>query len=70
VSAQTAVVKVQNSSGAAPVVFASVWRYRADATVATVEQYSDGHLRAYAGRVIDRTVREIRPAAASTLKAA
>jgi hypothetical protein len=51
-SAQTAVVKVRGSRGGAPAVFASVWRYHADPMVATVEQSSDGHLRAYAGRIV------------------
>jgi hypothetical protein len=37
--------------------------------VATVEQSSDGHLRAYAGRIVDPRRLEDWPAA-STLKAA
>lgn len=68
-SAQTAVVKVRNSRGSAPAVFASVWRYRADPMVATVEQSSDGHLRAYAGRIVDRGRLDVWPAA-SALRAA
>src|SRR5262249_36616017 len=36
-SAQTAIVKVTSSQTSAPAVFASVWRYRADPMVATVE---------------------------------
>jgi hypothetical protein len=69
VSAQTAVVKVRSSRGSGPAAFASVWRYRAGQMVATVEQSSDGHLRAYAGRVVDRGVLEVWPAA-STPRAA
>jgi hypothetical protein len=69
VSAQTAVVKVRSSRGSAPAVFASVWRYRADPMVATVEQSSDGHVRAYAGRIVDRGLLDVWPAA-STLQAA
>ena len=68
-STQTAVVNVRSSRGSAPAVFASVWRYRADPMVATVEHYSDGHLQAYAGRIVDRGLVDIRPAA-STLRAA
>jgi hypothetical protein len=33
--------------------------------VATVEQSSDGSLRAYAGRIIDRRLLEVWPAAAT-----
>jgi hypothetical protein len=62
-SAQTAVVKVRSSRGSAPAAFASVWRYRADPMVATVEQSSDGHVQAYAGRVVDRGLLEVWPAA-------
>jgi hypothetical protein len=69
VSAQTAVVNVRSSRGSAPVVFASVWRYRADPMVATVEQYSEGDVRAYAGRIVERGLVDIRPDA-STLRAA
>jgi Domain of unknown function (DUF4178) len=69
VSAQTAVIKVRASDGSAPARFASVWRYRAGPMVATVEQSSDGHLRAYAGRIIDRGMMDVWPAA-STLQAA
>jgi hypothetical protein len=68
-SAQTAVVKVQSSYGSTPAVFANVWRYRGDSMVATVEQSSDGQLRAYAGRLVDRGRLDVWPAA-STLKAA
>ncbi len=68
-SAQTAIVKVRSSRGSAPAVFASVWRYRADPLVATVEQSSAGDLRAYAGRIVDQGVLEVWPTAA-TLKAA
>jgi hypothetical protein len=46
-----------------------VWRYRADPMVATVEQSSDGHLRAYAGRIVDRGRLDVWPAA-SALRAA
>ena len=67
--AQTAIVKVRSSRGSAPAVFATVWRYRADPMVATVEQSSDGHLRAYAGRIVDRGRLDVWPDAA-TLKAA
>jgi hypothetical protein len=63
-SAETAVVKVRNAGGSAPAVFASVWRYRADPVVATVEQSSDGHLRAYAGRIVDRGLVDVLPAPA------
>jgi hypothetical protein len=65
VRAQTAIVKVTNSQGSAPAAFASVWQYRADPMVATVEQSSDGRLRAYAGRIVDRGVLEVWPAAAT-----
>jgi hypothetical protein len=68
-SAQTAVVKVQSSHGSAPAEFASVWSYRGDSMVATVEQSSDGQLRAFAGRIVDRGRLDVWPAAA-TLKAA
>jgi hypothetical protein len=69
-SAQTAIVKVRSARGSAPAVFASVWRYRADSMVATVEQSSDGRLRAYAGRIVDPGRVEVRQPAASTLRAA
>jgi hypothetical protein len=69
VRAQTAVVKVRSSRGSTPATFASVWRYRADALVATVEESSDGHVRAYAGRILDRGLLDTRPAA-TTLQAA
>jgi hypothetical protein len=68
ISAQTAVVKGKSARGGAPAAFVSVWRYRADPVVATVEQSSDGQLRAYAGRVVDRRVLDVRPAV-STLQA-
>jgi hypothetical protein len=63
VSAQTAVVNVRSTHGNPPAVFASVWRYRAEPTVATVEHYSDGHVRAFAGRIVDRGRLEVWPAA-------
>jgi hypothetical protein len=66
VSAQTAIVKVRGSSGSAPAVFASVWRYRADSMVATVEQSSDGQVRAYAGRIVERGRLDVWPAAAAS----
>ena len=73
-SAQTAVVTVRSSRGRAPAVFASVWRYRAGRMVATVEHFSDGQVRAYAGRVVDRGQLNVWPAASaprtSTLQAA
>jgi hypothetical protein len=37
--------------------------------VATVEESADGHLRAYAGRIVDRGLLDVWPAA-STLRAA
>jgi hypothetical protein len=74
ISAQTAVVKVRSARGSAPASFASVWRYRDDSMVATVEQSADGHLRAFAGRIVDRGLLDVLPAAPtlrpSTLKAA
>lgn len=69
VSAQTAIIRVDSSDGSAPARFASVWRYRADPMVATVEQFSDGHLAAYAGRIVERGLLDVWPAA-PTLRAA
>ena len=68
-STHTAVVKVRSSRGTEPAVFASVWGYRADPMVATVQQSSDGHLCAYAGRIVDRGLLEEWPAT-SALQAA
>jgi len=70
VSAQTAIVKVRSARGSAPAMFASVWRYREDSMVATVEQSSDGHVRAYAGRIVDPGRVDVWQPAASTLRAA
>jgi hypothetical protein len=69
VRAQTAIIYDHGSRGSAPAAFASVWRYRADSMVATVAQFSDGHLRAYAGRIVDQRKLDVWPAA-SALQAA
>jgi hypothetical protein len=68
-SAQTAIIKVRGSHGSAPAHFASVWRYRVDPMVATVQQSADGHLSAYTGRIVDPGLLDVWPAA-STLRAA
>jgi hypothetical protein len=70
-SAHTAVVKARSARGSTPAAFASVWRYRAEPMVATVEQTSDGHIRAYAGRIVDNGQLDVWPAAlTSALQAA
>jgi hypothetical protein len=70
VSAQTAIVNVRSARGSAPAVFATVWRYRADPMVATVEQSSDGRVQAYAGRIVDRARLDVLPATAAPTRRA
>jgi hypothetical protein len=65
VSGQTAIVKVWSAGGSTPAAFASVWWYRADRMVATVEQSSDGRVRAYAGRIVEPGRLDVWPAAST-----
>jgi hypothetical protein len=59
-------VSIVSTAGSAPGVLVHIWRYRSDDRVAQVEQWPDGNLVAYAGKIIQPRELEVWPAAPRT----
>ncbi len=63
-------VSIESTAGSAPGVLVHTWRYRADDRVAEVEQWPDGNVVAYAGKIVRPRELEIWPAAQTTKEVA
>jgi Domain of unknown function (DUF4178) len=63
VGEQSATAQVETRAGSTPGVLVRSWTYRQGRMVATVEQWPDGAVRAYAGHVLDARQLEVWPAA-------
>jgi hypothetical protein len=63
---RSATVRIASKAGAADGVLVSTWSYRAGQTIGLVEQWPDGAVHAYGGRVLKATDVEVWPAARST----
>jgi hypothetical protein len=66
VSASSATVEVQSSSGSTPAVLVNVWMYHSKRLIALVEQWPDGTLDTYAGTVVAPDDVEIWPTVNAT----
>ena len=63
VGERSATAQVETRAGSTPGVLVRSWTYRQGRMVATVEQWPDGAVRAYAGHVVDARQLEVWPAA-------
>jgi hypothetical protein len=66
VSASSATLEVQTSSGSTPALLVNVWTYRSERLVALVEQWPDGALESYAGTIVAPADLEIWPSVKAT----
>jgi hypothetical protein len=64
-STASATVRITSQAGSAEGVPVSVWRYRSGSTVGLVQQWPDGTVDAYAGKVLKPADLEVWPAAST-----